>query len=394
MSDAVIVSTARTGLGKSYRGALNNTHSVDMAGFVIEEAVKRAGIDPALVEDVILGATFHEGAQGKNMARLAAIRGGLPVTTAGMSLNRFCSSGLQSIAIAAQRVVSEKIPAIVAGGVESISLCQNDKINMFHGTNEWIMKNKPELYLSMIETADIVAQRYNVSREAQDEYSLLSQQRVAAGQQSGKFADEIVPFKTIMKVQNKETGEISDQEVVLDRDECNRPGTTLEGLSSLQPVRGPDNFITAGNASQLSDGASVCTVMNSKVAEQLNVEPMGIFRGFAVAGCEPDEMGIGPVFAIPRLLERNGLKMDDIGLWELNEAFASQVVYCRDKLGIPAENLNVNGGSIAIGHPYGVTGSRLTGHALIEGKRRGVKYVVVTMCIGGGQGAAGLFEIV
>ncbi|HCA23103.1 MAG TPA: acetyl-CoA C-acyltransferase [Pseudomonas sp.] len=394
MTDAVIVSTARTGLGKSYRGALNNTHSVDMAGFVIEEAVKRAGIDPALVEDVILGATFHEGAQGKNMARLAAIRGGLPVTTAGMSLNRFCSSGLQSIAIAAQRVVSEKIPAIVAGGVESISLCQNDKINMFHGTNEWIMKNKPELYLSMIETADIVAQRYNVSREAQDEYSLLSQQRVAAGQQSGKFADEIVPFKTIMKVQNKETGEITDQEVVLDRDECNRPGTTLEGLSSLQPVRGPDNFITAGNASQLSDGASVCTVMNSKVAEQLNVEPMGIFRGFAVAGCEPDEMGIGPVFAIPRLLERNGLKMDDIGLWELNEAFASQVVYCRDKLGIPAENLNVNGGSIAIGHPYGVTGSRLTGHALIEGKRRGVKYVVVTMCIGGGQGAAGLFEIV
>ena len=393
MTDAVIVSTARTGLGKSYRGALNNTHSVDMAGFVIEEAVKRAGIDPALVEDVILGATFHEGAQGKNMARLAAIRGGLPVTTAGMSLNRFCSSGLQSIAIAAQRVVSEKIPAIVAGGVESISLCQNDKINMFHGTNEWIMKNKPELYLSMIETADIVAQRYNVSREAQDEYSLLSQQRVAAGQQSGKFADEIVPFKTIMKVQNKETGEISDQEVVLDRDECNRPGTTLEGLSSLQPVRGPDNFITAGNASQLSDGASVCTVMNSKVAEQLNVEPMGIFRGFAVAGCEPDEMGIGPVFAIPRLLERNGLKMDDIGLWELNEAFASQVVYCRDKLGIPAENLNVNGGSIAIGHPYGVTGSRLTGHALIEGKRRGAKYVCVTMCVGGGMGAAGIFEV-
>ncbi|WP_404366695.1 acetyl-CoA C-acyltransferase [Marinobacter sp.] len=394
MSDAVIVSTARTGLAKSYRGSLNNTHAVDLAGHVIQQAVERAGVDPKVIEDVIMGTAYPEGTQGRNVARLAAIRAGMPVTTAGLTINRFCSSGLQAISLAAQRILSEKVPVMVAGGVESISLVQNEHANSFHATNDWLLQHKPELYLSMIETADVVARRYNISREAQDEYALTSQQRTARAQEAGYFDDEIVPFDAVMKVKDKETGEVSEKQVTLEKDECNRPGTTLEGLAGLQPVRGPDHFITAGNASQLSDGASACVVMDGTYAEKNNIEPMGIFRGFAVAGCEPDEMGIGPVYAIPRLLERTGLKMDDIDLWELNEAFASQVIYCRDKLRIPMDKLNVNGGSISIGHPFGVTGSRQTGHILIEGKRRGARYVVVTMCIGGGQGAAGLFEVV
>lgn len=392
MREAVIVSTARTPIGKAFRGAFNNTHGAVLAGHAIGQAVARSGLDPAEIEDVILGCGLPEGATGQNIARLSAIRAGLPVSTAGTTVNRFCSSGLQTISMASQRVIVDGVPAMVAGGVESISLTQAN-LNKVHLTESWLMEHKPALWMSMIETADIVAQRYGVSREAQDEYAAESQRRTAAAQAEGRVSDEIVPLESTMLVKDKETGEVSEKTVTLEKDEGNRPSTTVEALAGLEPVRGPDQFITAGNASQLSDGASACVIMDAKEAERRNIEPLGIYRGLVAAGCEPDEMGIGPVFAVPRLLERAGLKVDDIDLWELNEAFASQVLYCRDRLGIPNDRLNVNGGSISIGHPYGMTGSRMVGHALIEGRRRGAKYVITTMCVGGGQGVAGLFEV-
>jgi acetyl-CoA C-acetyltransferase len=394
MREVVVVSYARTGLAKSARGGFNITHGAALTGHALQHAISRAGVEPAEVEDVVIGCGQPEGATGHNVARNAAIWAGCPVTTAGTTINRFCSSGLQAIATAARYISDEGADVAAAGGVESISLVQlGGHMNMYFFTEEKLMKERPDLWMPMIETADIVAERYGVSREAQDAYALESQRRTASAQQAGVFRDEIVPMPVKMKKVDKATGQESVVDVTVDHDECNRPETTLEALAALGPVRGPGHTVTAGNASQLSDGAAAVVLMDAKVAEKKGLEPLGRFAGFAVAGCAPDEMGVGPIYAVPRLLGRHGLKVDDIDLWELNEAFASQCLYCREQLGIDPAKYNVNGGSISIGHPYGMTGARLTGHVLMEGKRRGAKKAVVTMCIGGGMGAAGLFEV-